>query len=111
MLVKLLARTEWFTNSGLDNASISSQDIRKYILDKNLHPQKLFPACFSDEEPNAPLTYQWTLSIRDILSYIGTEQFKEWGSGAPIDISQVLLWIDVFFIDQVFLFPSPNQSL
>ena len=100
-LIQLLAKQSWFVGKKLDDSSISSQDIREYILGNNLHPQKLFPACFSEDEPNAPITYQWTLSIQDILSYLGAEQFSEWGADAPKDLSQLRLWIDILFIDQV----------
>ncbi len=48
--------------------------MREYLLAGNTHPSRLFPECFSEEEPVAAITYEWRLSFRDILSYLNPAQ-------------------------------------
>ena len=38
------------------------------------HPASAFSECFSEEEPNGALTYEWSLSLNDIFSFLNQEQ-------------------------------------
>ena len=84
---------------------ISSNTIREYLLAGNPHPAWLFPECFSSEPPEAALTYEWRLDFDDIFSYLNSNQIskcaRKWNASVPGDISKLLIWIDVLFIDQV----------
>jgi hypothetical protein len=53
---------------------LSSNDVREYLLAGNEHPSKLFPDCFSEDPPVAAITYEWRLSLADILSYLNPAQ-------------------------------------
>jgi hypothetical protein len=48
--------------------------VREYLLAGNEHPSKLFPDCFSEDPPIAAITYEWRLSLADILSYLNPAQ-------------------------------------
>ena len=84
--------------------SLSSNDIREYLVKGGQHPANLFPDLFSVESPEAGLTYEWTLTFEDIFTYFSVEQLeatcRDWGLKDQLSL-KTRIWIDILFIDQV----------
>ena len=103
ILVKRLPQLSFF--HGKDFSELSSNDIRAYLLAGNPHPAWIFPECFSEEPPNAALTYEWKLLFKDIFSYLNSEQInkcgRKWKAKISSDMKQLRIWIDVLYINQV----------
>ena len=104
-LLTCLSGLAWFKSRALDKNKISSNHIRSYLLEGNAHPARLFPDCFSILAPLAALTYEWRLTLGDVLSFLNPIQVRECnrqhGCAIPTSMAELLLWIDVFFIDQL----------
>ena len=100
-LIKRLPVLSFFRGS----SKINSNDIRNYLLAGNPHPAWMFPEFFSNENPEAALTYEWTLFFDDIFSYLNAKEIKrcnsKWNANVSTDMSQLRIWIDILFIDQV----------
>ena len=105
MLLQSLCGLTWFQKRDKTTRNITSNDIREYLLEGNPHPAKLFPGCFSAAVPVAAITYQWSLSLDDVLSYLNADQIAicntEFRRGIPTNMAALLVWIDVLFIDQL----------
>jgi hypothetical protein len=105
LLLNAMGSLHWFSSRGLDKSNISSNSIRDYLLDGQAHPSVLFAGFFSNLPPVAAITYEWRLSFQDLLSYLNPEQIglccAKWGGSLPRDMSKLLIWIDVLFIDQL----------
>ena len=105
MLLQLLCGLPWFASRGLGEDSISSNDVRSYLLAGNPHPAKLFPTCFSSAMPVVALTYEWRLGLKGVLSFFALAQLsecnREYNRGLPTHHADLLIWIDVLFIDQL----------
>ena len=103
MLVKRLPQLSFF--HGKEVRDISSNDIRAFLLAGNPHPAWIFPESFSEDPPDAALTYEWKLCFEDIFSYLNSEQIqkcgRKWKASIKTDMKQLRIWIDVLFIDQV----------
>ena len=100
-LIKRLPELPFFRGS----SKINSNDIRTYLLAGNPHPAWMFPECFSSEDPEAALTYEWKLFFDDIFSYLNEEEIQrcngKWNANVSTDMSKLRIWIDILFIDQV----------
>ena len=100
-LIKRLPVLSFFRGS----SKINSNDIRNYLLAGNPHPAWMFPEFFSNENPEAALTYEWTLFFDDIFSYLNAKEIKrcnsKWNANVSTDMSQLRIWIDILFIGQV----------
>ena len=100
-LIKRLHELPFFRG----RSKINSNDIRTYLLAGNPHPAWMFPECFSDENPEAALTYEWKLFFDDIFSYLNAEEIQrcngKWNANVSTDMSKLRIWIDILFIDQV----------
>ena len=100
-LIKRLPELPFFRLS----SKINSNDIRNYVLAGNPHPAWMFPECFSRENPEAALTYEWKLFFDDIFSYLNEEEIQRcnsrWNANVSTDMSKLSIWIDILFIDQV----------
>ena len=105
MLLPLLCGLPWFASRGMTEDSISSNDIRSYLLAGLPHPAKLFPTCFSSAMPLVALTYEWRLGLKGVLSFFALAQLsecnREYNRGLPTNHADLLIWIDVLFIDQL----------
>ena len=108
VLLHLLCDLPWFKGKGYTISNLDSSKIQEYLKGKNPHPATLFPYCFSFCAPVAAITYEWSLNMKDILSFINVAQIikcsKRYGMMVPLDMSRLFIWIDVFFVDQL----SPN---
>ena len=104
LLLHLLCDLPWFKEKNCDISSIDSSKIQEYLQAGNPHPATLFPYCFSFCAPVAAITYEWSLNMKDILSFINIAQIikcsKRYGMMVPLDMSSLYIWIDVFFVDQ-----------
>ena len=104
-LLSCLSGLPWFRSGALDKNLITSNHIRDYLLAGGAHPARLFPDCFSRSGPVAALTYEWRLTFGDVLSFLNPIQIGETnaqhGCSIPASMAQLLVWIDVFFIDQL----------
>jgi len=100
-LKELLAKLEFFERK----RPISSTTVREFILAGNPHPASMFPHCFSEDPPIIALTYEWRLDFDGIFSFLNTKQMMEcnstWNEKLPTDMSEIRIWIDVLFIDQL----------
>ena len=88
----------------LDPYDVSPNDIWNYLVEGGTHPAELFPAHFSNDSPEAALTYERKLVFGDIFSFLNDEQLEATRSNWAIEYSlssQTRIWIDVLFIDQV----------
>jgi len=110
LLLNALSKLHWFSSRGLGTSNISSNSIRDYLLDGGAHPSVLFAGYFSSLAPVAAITYEWRLTFQDLLTYLNPQQIgrccEKWGGSLmlPREMPQLLIWIDVLFIDQL----SPN---
>ena len=104
-LLSCLSGLPWFKSRALDKNLITSKHIREYLLAGGAHPARLFPGCFSRSGPVAALTYEWRLTFGDVLSFLNAIQIRETnaqhGCSIPTSMAHLLVWIDVFFIDQL----------
>lgn len=103
MLVKRLPKLSFFHGKEIDH--ISSNDIRAFLLAGNPHPAWIFPEYFSEDPPDAALTYEWKLFFQDIFSYLNSKQIEQcgrkWKALIKNDMKQLRIWIDVLFINQL----------
>ena len=94
-----------FVSRGLGPANVTSNDIRQYLLAGEAHPARLFPQCFSKLDPVAAITYEWRLSLSEVLSFLNPAQVSRCGSrfrwAVPTEMRVLRVWIDVLFIDQL----------
>ena len=104
-LLVLLCYLPYFQALGKSAKNITSNDIRDYLQAGYEHPATLFPGCFSSAIPVSVITYQLSLSLDDVFSYLNPEQIalcnKEFHKRVPIDMAALFVWIDVLFIDQM----------
>jgi hypothetical protein len=105
MLLPLLCGLPWFASQGLTEDTVSSNDVRSYLLAGLPHPAQLFPTCFSSAMPVVALTYEWRLGLKGVLSFFALAQLsecnREYNRGLPTNHADLLIWIDVLFIDQL----------
>ncbi len=89
----------------LDVDSVTAHLIKKYVKDGNNHPAKDFPHLHSEEFPDCVLTYEWSRGMgksSGILGVLKDQRVKrERSSDGKRTGESKLVWIDVFFIDQL----------
>ena len=73
-LMNHLAALPYFSSRYITVDSMKSTHIRDYLVTGAQHPAQLFPEKFSQNEPNVALTYEWTLNLKDIFSYLNPVQ-------------------------------------
>eukprot|EP00291_Cryptomonas_curvata_P013743 CAMPEP_0172199678 /NCGR_PEP_ID=MMETSP1050-20130122/28833_1 /TAXON_ID=233186 /ORGANISM="Cryptomonas curvata, Strain CCAP979/52" /LENGTH=350 /DNA_ID=CAMNT_0012876751 /DNA_START=216 /DNA_END=1266 /DNA_ORIENTATION=+ len=87
--------------SSICSEDINSNLIRAYVMAGNLHPAK-DPATkhlFSQEPPDVGLTYEWSLGLSKGRGVLG--RLNDPVLIGRLKNSNPLIWIDVFFIDQL----------
>jgi hypothetical protein len=93
---------------------VTSNHIRRFILDKGKHPKVLFSYLFTKEEPMSALTYEWSLTFAEIFTFLNDKQLaatcKRWSLQECLS-SQTRIWIDILFIDQVFVILSCSSFI
>ncbi len=89
----------------LDVESVTSHLIQKYVKDGNIHPAKEFPDLVNTEFPDGVLTYEWSKGMGWETSLLGVlydpEVQRAQSSDRQRSGCSLLVWIDVFFIDQL----------
>ena len=89
----------------LDVDSVTSHLIQKYVKDGNNHPAKDFPHLFNREFPDGVLTYEWSKGMGNgtgLLRVLKDPKVRRArSSDGQRSGSSLLVWIDVFFIDQM----------
>ena len=73
-LMNHLAALPYFSSRNITVDSMKSTHIRDYLVTGAQHPAQGFPNKFSQNEPNVALTYEWTLNLKDIFSYLNPVQ-------------------------------------
>lgn len=105
VLVYLLCGLQWFRDKGVDESNIDSNSVREYIKKGGRHPAELFPHCFSRKKPDAAITYEWSLKLQEMLSFLNRSQMIrcsiKYSKMIPFDMDQLFIWIDVFFVNQL----------
>jgi len=93
----------------LDVGDVTSHLLRAYVLEGNNHPAKDYPHLFSEEFPQAVLTYEWKSSMSDVSNVLNDPKVLNHptllrdqnvrrgrnGNANP------RVWVDVLFIDQL----------
>ena len=96
-------------SSSLDVGDVTSHLLRAYVQQGNNHPAKDYPHLFSEEFPQAVLTYEWKSSMSDVSKVLNDQRVLNHqtllrdqnvrrgrnGKANP------LVWVDVLFIDQL----------
>ena len=89
----------------LDVESVTSHLIQKYLKDGNNHPAKDFPHLFNNKFPDGVMTYEWSKSMgkeRGLLGVLNDPKVQRArSSDGRRTGGSLLVWIDVFFIDQM----------
>ncbi len=86
--------------------ALNSEHLREYLRSQKKHAKGVFGDLYSDTEPVAALTYEWTLSFNDILGFLSAPQIRECNAchpkcePIPEDRQELTLWMDIFFVDQ-----------
>ena len=103
-LVKLVAHLKslpFFRGLG---RGITSNDIREFLRREGKTAREAFGGFFTDEYAIAVLTYEWSLELRDICSFLNGPTIRQYNSqsGASIedDPEKLTVWIDVLQLDQ-----------
>ena len=85
---------------------LNSNDLREYLRRQGVHAKQVFGDLYSDEPPKAALTYEWTLSLNEVLDFLNAPQIRECnrnhpgGEQIPADMRELTIWMDIFFVDQ-----------
>eukprot|EP00291_Cryptomonas_curvata_P005708 CAMPEP_0172198658 /NCGR_PEP_ID=MMETSP1050-20130122/28220_1 /TAXON_ID=233186 /ORGANISM="Cryptomonas curvata, Strain CCAP979/52" /LENGTH=350 /DNA_ID=CAMNT_0012875525 /DNA_START=353 /DNA_END=1405 /DNA_ORIENTATION=- len=89
----------------LDVNSVTSYLVQKYVKDGNNHPAKDFPRLFNKEFPDNVLTYEWSKGMGNEKGLLGVLKDQRVQRALSSDRKRtggsLLVWIDVFFIDQL----------
>ena len=93
----------------LDLGEVTSHLLREYLLQGNNHPAKDYPHLFSEEFPQAVLTYEWKSGMSDISKVLNDPQVLN--HPKLLQDQNVLrgrkgkanprVWVDILFIDQL----------
>ena len=83
---------------------LTSNDIRAFLMREKKHAREVFGDFYVEEEAMAVLTYEWTLELRDIVTFLNGPTIRQYNSQAgtniPDDPGMLTVWIDVFQLDQ-----------
>jgi hypothetical protein len=89
----------------LDVDSLTSHLVQKYVKAGNNHPAKDFPHLFSQHFPDGVLTYEWSKGMgnnKGLLQVLKDPKVQQArSSDGKRTGSALLVWIDVFFINQM----------
>ena len=103
-LVKLIRHAQSLPAfSGLKRG-LTSNDLRDFLRREGKTAREAFGGFFTDEYAIAVLTYEWSLELRDICSFLNGPTIRQYNSqsGASIedDPEKLTVWIDVLQLDQ-----------
>ena len=83
---------------------LTSNDIREYLMREKKHAREVFRDFITLEQAIAVLTYEWTLELKDICSFLNGPTIRQYnsqtGANIPSDPEKLTVWIDVFQLDQ-----------
>ena len=83
---------------------LTSNDIRGFLMQQGRLAREVFSQFFTQEEAIAVLTYEWTLELRDICSFLNGPTIRQHnsqtGSRIPDDPERLTVWIDVLQLNQ-----------
>jgi hypothetical protein len=83
---------------------LTSNDIREFLRQKGKHAREVFGDFFSKEPAIAVLTYEWTLELRDLSSFLNGPTIRQFntrsGANIPDNPENLTVWIDVLQLDQ-----------
>ena len=105
VLISSLCKKDWFIRRGIHESNIDSNKVQEYIKDGQEHPAIEFYYCFSCREPDAAITYEWSLTFEEILSFLNPRQLircsMKYKKMIPFHLDRLYIWIDVFFVNQL----------
>ncbi len=91
--------------SKLSVEGVTSHLVAKYLKDGNSHPAKDFPYLFNQDFPDGVLTYEWSLGMgreKGLVRVLNDSKvLQARSSDGKRTGGRLLVWIDVFFIDQM----------
>jgi hypothetical protein len=103
-LVKLIRFTQTLPSFRLLGRGLTSNDIREFLMREGKHAREVFGDFYTEEQAVAVLTYEWTLELKDICSFLNGPTIRQYNSQArasiPSDPEKLTVWIDVFQLDQ-----------
>jgi hypothetical protein len=83
---------------------LTSNDIREYLMLEGKQAREVFGDFVSNEPAMAVLTYEWTLELLDICSFLNGPTIRQYnkkaGTSILADPEKLTVWIDVFQLDQ-----------
>jgi hypothetical protein len=86
------------------NRALTSNDIRDFLKQKGMHAKDVFEDYYTEKSAIAVLTYEWTMNLFDICSFLNGPTIREYNrqhkTNIPDEPEQLTLWIDVFQLDQ-----------
>ena len=93
----------------LEVGDVTSHLLREYVLQGNDHPAKDYPDLFSEEFPQAVLTYEWKASMSDVSKVLNDPQVHNHPkllrdqnvSRGRNGKANPRVWVDILFIDQL----------
>ena len=83
---------------------LTSNDLRGFLMQQGKQAREVFGHFFTLEAAIAVLTYEWTLDLRDLCSFLNgptiREHNRQAGAAIPDDPERLTVWIDVLQLDQ-----------
>ena len=101
-----------------NSLSCTSHDFKKYFVENNIDPKNddRFKDFYLDTVPSVVLTYEWDSDFSQIYSFFNLNSLQatknrqrlssrssrkyKISSGFPTNLSELKIWMDVFFINQ-----------
>ena len=103
-LVKLILYAQSLSAFRGLGSDLTSNDLRGFFMRQGKHAREVFGQFFTPQEAIAVLTYEWTLKLRDICSFLNGPTIRthnsRTGSRIPDDPELLTVWIDVLQLDQ-----------
>jgi hypothetical protein len=84
---------------------LNSNHIREFLMARRLHARSVFGKYYVEQSATAALTYEWTLTLIEIIKFVNPHQIRELkervgDESIPEDMSRFSVWLDVFQLDQ-----------
>jgi len=109
-LVKLIMYAQSLPDFRGLGTDLTSNDLRVFLMRQGKHARDVFGQFFTLEAATAVLTYEWTLRLRDICTFLNGPTIRQHndrtGSRIPDDPERLTVWIDVLQLNQ----NSPNMQ-
>ena len=114
VLISSLCKKDWFIRRGIHESNIDSNKVQEYIKDGQEHPAIEFYYCFSCREPDAAITYEWSLTFEEILSFLNPRQLiwcsMKYKKMIPFHLDRLYIWIEPALRPE-FLFETSKWAL